>query len=82
MQIVLLGADKKLKNEVLSGTFYFDAEMRRICREDQHMELRRPFDKAHDGIHTMPTRDELQQLYNQWWGCKDRLQTHVSLMNL
>ena len=83
LQLELLEAGDFIKAE-LTDDYGVSAILRRIRLEHKELELRRPFDKAHDDLQTLPTLDVLEQLYNQWMAAaqKNRIEGHVGLMNL
>lgn len=83
VQLMFLGIDSLVSNR-LSDAFCLSAKMRDISREHKEHEMRTVYDKGHDGLHTLPTREQLHRLYKGWWdkSRKSQVDAHVGLMNL
>eukprot|EP00210_Caulerpa_lentillifera_P006654 g6357.t1 len=83
VQLFLLGL-QGMMHERLSEFYGFQSLMKQISRQHKQIELRSCFDKAHDGLHTLPSRHDLQDLYESWWNKAElgRLNGHSGLMNL
>lgn len=82
-QLFLLGIEGMMKERLIQ--FYgFEALMKDISRQHKQLELRNCSDKAHDGLHTLPSKQDLENLYSSWWNkaSMGRLQGHTGLMNL
>lgn len=83
VQLMFLEIDSLVSNR-LSSAFCLSAKMRDISREHKEFELSKVYDKGHDGLHTLPTREQLHKLYQGWWdkSRNSQVDAHVGLMNL